>query len=137
MNYELIIKDNIIDFMKIYVFGNCDDEKDKIAFEVANSLKKTNKEIEFKEIKPNEDLPFENEEEVVLMDAVWGINKVTVIEDINKLVLSPRNSVHDFDLSFQLKYLRKLGKIGKVKIIGLPMEKKVDIEEIRKIIEKI
>ena len=33
--------------------------------------------------------------------------------DIDALILSPRGSVHDFDLAFQLRYLKKLDKLGK------------------------
>lgn len=81
--------------------------------------------VEFVFVKPNEDLPFVDEEEVVIMDVVEGIDKVTVIteEDLDKLVLPPRSSAHEYDLGFQLRYLKKLGKIHRVKIIGLPVKK--------------
>ena len=123
--------------MTIYVFGNKDDKKDKVAFEVADSLKKIIQDIEFRGIKPNEDLPFENEEDIILMDGIMGLNEVALIENTDKFDLGPKNSVHDFDLAFQLKYLKKIGKIGKVKIIGLPIEGKVKIEEIIEVIKGI
>lgn len=129
--------------MKIFVFGNCDHEKDKIAFEVMEklrnspnlSLSKRGINVEFVVVKPNEDLPFNGD--VVIMDGVWGLEKVELITDIDKFSLGPKNSVHDFDLSFQLKYLKKLGKIKSVKIIGLPYEGKVDARKVREIIEEI
>ena len=125
--------------MKIYVFGNEDYAPDSIAFVVMKQLQKSSLEIEFEEIKPNQDLPFVNQNKVTLMDNVAGIEEVRLIEDkeLEKLVMSPRNSVHDFDLGFQIKYLKKLGKLGEVRIIGLPMEVKIDMEEVKKIIKKL
>ena len=51
----------------------------------------------------------------VILDTVQGIRDVALVEgdEIDRLVLSPRGSVHDFDLTFQLRYLKKLGKLGK------------------------
>lgn len=138
--------------MKIYVFGNKDDKKDKIALEVFEKLEKEikspylasarvpslNKEgekVKFVEVKPNEDLPFEGD--VVIMDVVWGLKEVSLISDIDKFDLGPKNSVHDFDLSFQLKYLKKLGKIKSVRIIGLPLEGGVDVKRVKEIIRKM
>jgi hypothetical protein len=84
-------------------------------------------------VKPNEDLPFvddssmgSGQDMVVILDVVEGIDEVTVFteKDLEKLELAPRTSAHEYDLGFQLRYLRKLGKIGKVRIVGLPMKKK-------------
>jgi len=36
-----------------------------------------------------------------------------VDDDLDKLVLPPRSSVHDFDLGFQIKYLKKSENWGK------------------------
>ena len=54
-----------------------------------------------------------------------------------RIVLPPRNSVHDFDLGFQLKYLKKLGKLGKVTIIGLPQTGEIDYDSIHSILRKL
>jgi len=54
-----------------------------------------------------------------------------------KFQLPPRYSAHDFDLGFQLKYLKKLGKINAFIIIGLPMNKKFRIENLKTQIEKL
>jgi hypothetical protein len=56
---------------------------------------------------------------------------------IDGLVLSPRGSVHDFDLAFQLRYLRKLGKLGEFTIIGIPQEGEVDYPRIKSILRKL
>ncbi len=137
----------------MYVFGNPDVERDSLAIGVAKRLaaplrstevdSRTSrgakideeilsilakhwggKTIEWEFVKPNEDLPFVGEEEVVILDVIEGINKVTVLteKDLDKLVLPPRSSAHEYDLGFQLCYLKKLGKIKRVRIIGLPIE---------------
>ena len=41
-------------------------------------------------------------------------------DGIDGLISYPHRSVHDFDLAFQLRYLKKLNKIGKATIIGIP-----------------
>jgi hypothetical protein len=78
--------------------------------------------ISFVFVKSNEDVPFVNERHVVILDTVQGLQDVTLDEGdrIDGLTLFPRGSVHDFDLAFQLRYLKKLNKPGEVTIIGLP-----------------
>ncbi len=109
--------------MKVYVFGNPDVEMDNAAIKVAKELEGKVKNMELVFVNPNEDLPFAEEDEVVVMDVVEGIDKVILFSerDVDKLVLSQRSTVHDYDLGFQIRYLRKLGKLGKVKIVGIPM----------------
>ena len=64
---------------------------------------------------------------------------MTLVEGdgIDGLILSPRGSVHDFDLAFQLRYLRKLGKLGEFTIIGIPQEGEVDYLRIKSILRKL
>ena len=64
---------------------------------------------------------------------------MTLIEgdEIDGLILSPRASVHDFDLAFQLRYLKKLNKLGEVTIIGIPQEGEVDYLRIQSILRKL
>ena len=56
---------------------------------------------------------------------------------IDELISSPRGSVHDFDLAFQLRYLKKLNKLGEVTIIGIPQEGEVDHLRIQSILRKL
>jgi hypothetical protein len=125
--------------MKVYVFGNEDIEIDKRAFNVSEKLKDKIKNIEFIKIKPNEDVPFIDEKFVVILDTIEGIKNVIEICDneLDKLILPPRSSVHDFDLGFQIKYLKKIGKLGKVTIIGLPMQGEIDYFLIQSILRKL
>jgi Ni,Fe-hydrogenase maturation factor len=125
--------------MKVYVFGNEDLGGDMVAITIARKLDGVVEGVEFVFVKPNEDLPFVGEKEVVIMDAVEGVENIEMIEDneLDKINLTKSVSVHDFDLGFQLKYLKKLGKLGKVTIIGLPQEGSDDYLRIQSILRKL
>ena len=89
--------------------------------------------FEFKD--PNEEWDFP--EELIVIDTVVGIRKVKVFDDINKFDTSPRVSMHDFDALANIRLLIKLGKIKKVKIIGIPpsMKKEEAISEVGEIVD--
>jgi Ni,Fe-hydrogenase maturation factor len=125
--------------MNVYVFGNEYVAEDKRAIEVARELEGTIEGISFVFVNPNEDAPFVNERHVVILDTVQGISEVALVEgvEIATLILSPRGSVHDFDLAFQLRYLKKLGKLGDVTVIGVPQEGEVDHLLIKSIFRKL
>ena len=125
--------------MNVYVFGNEYVAEDKRAIEVARELEGTIEGISFVFVNPNEDAPFVNERHVMILDTVQGLRDVTLVEGdgIDGLILSPRGSVHDFDLAFQLRYLKKLNKLGEVTIIGIPQEGEVDYLRIQSIFRKL
>ena len=125
--------------MKVYVFGNEDVPEDRRAIEAVEKLDHAIAGVSFVFVKPNDDVPFVNESYVVILDTVEGIRDVTLIEgdEIDALILSPCGSVHDFDLAFQLQYLRKLDKLGEVTIIGIPQKGRVDHFRIQSILRKL
>ena len=127
--------------MKVYVFGNEYVAEDRRAIEVARELEGTvdGISISFVFVDPNADVPFVDEGHVVILDTVRGIRDVSLIEggEIDGLISSPRGSVHDFDLAFQLRYLKKLGKLGEVTIVGIPQEGEVDHLRIKSIFRKL
>lgn len=125
--------------MEIYVFGNEDNELDNRTFGIVRKLAKKYQEISFIKIKPNQELPFADRSDALIIDVVYGIDKVTLIESKNLegISLPPRSTTHDYDLAFQLKYLRKLGKLGKVQIIGIPVTGNVDYNLIHSILRKL
>jgi Ni,Fe-hydrogenase maturation factor len=125
--------------MKVYVFGNKDLKEDKITFDVAEKLKGKIKDLEFVEVKPNEDLPFAGEENVIVLDTVEGVKKITLIDESNldKIQLTKSVTAHDYDLGFQLVYLKKLGKLRKFTIIGLPQKEKGHYLRIQSILRKL
>ena len=125
--------------MQVYVFGNEYVAEDRRAIDVARRLEDTTEGISFVFVKPNEDLPFVDERHVVILDTVQGIKEVTLLEgDItDRLILGPLGSVHDFDLAFQLRYLKKLNRLGEVTIIGVPQVGEVDYLRIQSILRKL
>ena len=107
---------------------------DNLPLKLAPKLRKIFPEIDFVIIDPSENLePIDDA--LIIIDTVEGIEKVTVIDDIEKLETGKIYSLHDFDLAFNLKLLQKIGKLKKVKIFGVPM--KGDEEEILKQLEKL
>jgi hypothetical protein len=140
INVEFMRVDHCrIDRMVIYVFGNEYVAEDKRAIEVARALEGTIEGISFVFVDPNEDVPFVDERHVVILDTVQGIRDVTLVEGdgIDGLILSPRVSVHDFDLTCQLRYLKKLNKLGKITMTGIPQEGEVDYLRIQSIFRKL
>ncbi len=104
---------------KIYIFGNPLVEEDTLAVLVGRQLQKRFLDIEFKHIDPTEEEI--QEKEIIILDVAQNIEKVTVIENIDQLELGPKVSLHDFDVTFALKLLKKIGSIQRVKIIAIPM----------------
>lgn len=125
--------------MKLYIFGNPDHPQDNAAYEIIEKLLQDLPEIIPVFIKPNQDLPFENEKIVHLLDTVEGIDKPMLLteEQLGHIKKGKRITAHDFDLGFQLKYLKKLGKINKVNIIGIPLTSETDYNSIHSICKKL
>jgi Ni,Fe-hydrogenase maturation factor len=125
--------------MKVYVFGNKDAPEDAVAIEIAEGLGGAVEGVSFVFVEPNEDVPFAGEERVVILDAVQGVSEVALIsgDDLDRFALPPRGTVHDFDLAFQLKYLKKIGRLGEVYVVGVPKEGEVDYLRVRSILRKL
>jgi hypothetical protein len=111
--------------MNVYVFGNEHVAEDKRAIEVAGELQNIVEGVSFIFLGPNEDVPFADEPRVVILDTVQGIRDVALVEGA------------DFDLAFKLRYLKKLGKLGEVTVIGIPHEGEVDHLRIQSILRKL
>ena len=115
----------------IYIFGNPLLDFDNLPIQLAPKLVKALPEINFIVMDPNENLNPENKE-LMIIDTALGIDKIKILEDIDKIELSPQYSLHDHDLGFNLKLLKKLGKLDKVKIFCVPpnMNKKQALDEL-------
>lgn len=116
--------------MKIFVFGNIDLREDSLPLKILPKLKEKFPDIQFEVKDPNEE--WEIPEELIILDTAIGIREVIVFDDLKKFSKVPRVGMHDFDALTNLRYLQKLGKIKKIKIIGVPS----DLDEI-KVVEKI
>lgn len=106
----------------IYVLGNPLEEIDSFGVKLMPILQKTIPKLKFVRLDPTEEFPFSQKDHVYIIDSIVGIKDVTVFTDLSRFELSPRVSVHDFDLPILLGLLKKLGKIKKVTIIGIPQK---------------
>lgn len=106
--------------MKIFVFGNIDLEIDNLPLRILPELCNKFPEIEFVVKDPNEE--WEVPEELIVLDTAVGIKEVTIFESLEKFSKVPRVGVHDFDALTNLRFLQKLGKIKKIKIIAVPQD---------------
>lgn len=104
----------------IYICGNREVNSDSMPFRLLPFLREAFDGIEFREFDPTENFP--DSGVLYFIDTVIGIDKVVVLRNIDQLEDSPHVSVHDADLGFHLKWLRKLGKNPKVVIFGVPAE---------------
>lgn len=106
--------------MKISVFGNPDLEGDSAAIKLIPWLKSKYPEAEIIIEDPSAGL--EPDSDWLIVDVCQGINKITEINDLDKFELVRRVSVHDYDLVMELRLLKKLGKIKKIRILAVPVD---------------
>lgn len=123
----------MIAYMKVFVLGNEDIALDNRVFGVTKKLKN----IDWQVIDINQDIPVNDD--LIIVDTIDGIDRVTVFDEkvLDKLIGLGRVTAHDYDLGFQLKYLKKLGKLKKVTIIGIPQIGKIDYDLIQSIFKKL
>lgn len=106
--------------MKFFVFGNPLVPQDAGPYKILPFLKKQFPQIEFIIVDPNEDWA-EGEKDLNILDTVLGLTTVTLFDSLDRFYEQRRKvSLHDYDLLNELRLLQKLGKITKVRIIGLP-----------------
>lgn len=121
----------------IYVLGNELVKEDSIPIKLLSQLKKTFSAIQFIQLDPSEILP--EEKNFIILDTVANIDEVKIIKDIDKIEFKSRYSLHDCDLGFNLKLMKKLGKIKDVTIIGVPGKIKQEraFREVKKVISSL
>ena len=124
--------------MKVSVFGNPDLKEDRLVVRMVPSLKKRFPKVEFEIEDPSEGLKPPVDREWVILDVAVGIDRIRVFDDLDKLVTEKRVSLHDYDVAMELKLLKKLGRIGKLKIVAVPSSsgKKEIIKELSKVLDE-
>ncbi|MDP2684584.1 MAG: hypothetical protein Q8P20_06070 [bacterium] len=124
--------------LTIYIFGNPLLNFDNLPIRLQPELEKLFPDIEFIAMDPNENIHPENKE-LIIIDTALDIDEVRVLDDIDKIQMSPQYSLHDFDLGFNLKLLKKLGKLEKCTIFCVPpnMNKKQALDELAELIKQI
>ncbi|OGK38039.1 hypothetical protein A3F60_03365 [Candidatus Roizmanbacteria bacterium RIFCSPHIGHO2_12_FULL_39_8] len=107
--------------MKIYVFGNELVGEDNLPLQLLPQLKKRLPTVKFIIADPNEDFPPEGERDLVIFDTVKGVRGPTILNlnDFEAKGKTPA-SPHDYDLLLHLLLLKKVKKIDRVIIIGIP-----------------
>lgn len=123
----------------VLIVGNSIEKSDRMPVVLMPLLIREFPTIAFFLYDPTEELPEAVGDDLVLIDSVVGIGRVTVFEGLDEFLVSPRVSVHDYDLPVHLTLLLKLGKIKSVKIIGVPAKGKREkvLKELRRVIPEI
>jgi Ni,Fe-hydrogenase maturation factor len=122
----------------LLVFGNEYFEGDNLAVNVAKELDLDN--IAVERCYSVDDLfNYYCYEKILVMDVVKGIDRVMLVEDINKIKEHKLYSLHDFDLGFFLKLMKRLGNLKELKIIGIPQkgDRNKIKEEVLEILKRI
>lgn len=127
--------------MKIYVFGNPLVAEDSLPLLILPQLQNKFPDIHFTVVDPNENFPPEGERDLIILDTVKGISEVTLL-DYSDLATIEKNPIspHDYDLLLHLLLLKKMEKINKVKIIGIPQksnDKKTIIGHVLEVIDAL
>ena len=104
--------------MTIYIFGNPDLSFDSFPLRLLPELRRRFPKIEFKILDPNEE--WEIPENLIIIDTVIGLKKPQIFTNLDQFDQTPHISLHDFDALSNLRYLKKLGQLKKITIIGLP-----------------
>lgn len=105
--------------MKITVLGNPDLKEDSAAIKLIPWLKQKYPGAEIKIEDPSGGLI--PADDWLIVDVCQGIDKITEFDDLDKFEALRRIGVHDYEAMTELKLLKKLGKIKKLKILAVPI----------------
>lgn len=123
--------------MKIFVFGNEISAVDNAAPSLIPELSKLFPEIQFIHADPTENW-WQGEKELVILDTVVGIDKVTAFNSLDAFQKQTMITPHDYDLFMDLQLMMKVGKVHRVKIIGIPIgQSKHLIQQVVDVISKL
>ncbi|MAG07875.1 hypothetical protein CMO89_00205 [Candidatus Woesearchaeota archaeon] len=117
----------------VLCFGNQFLKQDSLAKELADEIKL--KGVDFIKCDSLDAFLESKDKNIFILDVVKGIDKVINIKDIDQLKANKLFSLHDFDLGFFLKLMKRIGKIETANIIGIPQ--KGDKEKIKEDIIKV
>ena len=123
--------------MKVYVVGNLLVKQDSLPIRLLPRLKRELPNIDFVEFDPTEDFP--KEKQLIIVDTVLDIKRVILLKDINKIQLNKVCSLHDFDMGYNLKLMKKFKLIDNVWIIGVPekISEKKAVQQIKEVITNL
>lgn len=123
----------------VYVLGNPLVKEDRKVFDLLPHLKKELSAIKFEYYDPTEEIDIKNNSDLIILDTGINLKKTVLFRNLKYFELSPRNSVHDYDLPLQLGIMKKLGKIKKIYIIAIPEKGNISkvLQEVKAILAAI
>jgi hypothetical protein len=127
----------------VSVFGNPDLAPDAVPISLLPLLRVHFPAITFEHVDPNEECAppeasAKSGKPWWIIDTVKGIDKVTLIDEKDLLVIKKRLTMHDYDLGMHLVLLKKIYPDLKLRIIGVPFGAKAEevIEKIIRLLNK-
>lgn len=106
--------------MNIYVFGNDAVPEDAAAVRLMPVLSRRFPLMTFIPTDPTEEWIGPGDDPLVIIDTVRGIPEVRLYTDPEPFARTSSDTVHDFDLGMTLVMLSKLGRLGRLLLIGIP-----------------
>ena len=122
---------------RVLVFGNRLINNDSVPLKLIPNLKKEFPDIDFMEFDSTEEI--ENEGSIIyILDSVENIDQVTIIRDIDRIEISKHlYTMHDMDLGYMLKLMKKVNMIDDIVIFGIPIKGIPKSEILNQLKEKI
>ncbi|UCG95791.1 MAG: hypothetical protein JSV92_01940 [archaeon] len=112
--------------MKVIYFGNELVPEDSRALETVRRIKKELPGVDFVHcLSPEEILRYRGP--VIILDVARGIDRVTEVDDPDRIKNRKMSSLHDFDLGFFMKLMKRAGRGRDVRLIALPQD--IDCDE--------
>lgn len=120
--------------MKVYYFGNELVKEERKIFEIVRFLKKRIKNVKFVHLWPEELLKIK-ENEIIILDFCKNVKKCVFVDE-SFLKTKKIFSLHDFDVSFFIKLIKKFDESKKFYFLLIPFED-FEIEELVSLINSI
>ncbi len=109
--------------MNVYVFGNPYVGEDSMAFDIAKRLSVEG--VRFIACATPDEALLACDDPLVILDVAFGIDEVSVTEDVSKVNLRSSDTAHDLDLAVMLKLMRAAGNDRRVILVAVPQEGRV------------
>mgnify|MGYP001587369320 CR=1 FL=1 len=124
---------------KVYILGNPLVRADSKVFDLLPHLSKVFSGLKFEWYDPTEEIDLNINSDLIMLDSGINLKKTALFQDLKYFELSPRNSVHDYDLPLQLGIMKKLGKFKKIYIIAIPAKGRTSkiFQEVKTILSAI
>ena len=103
----------------VWVFGNPDFPPDALPLRILPTLQQKLPQFEFIVKDPHEEWTLPSR--LIIIDTIKGLKSPQTFRSLDAFKLSPRVTLHDFDLITNLRWLAKLNRLPPFIIIGLPV----------------